>query len=145
MKQDRADDFLHRFTDWAKSRPDIRGLALVGSYARGAAREDSDVDLVILSKVPGQYLSDLRWAARFGDIKRKELADYGKLTSVRVWYSDGLEVEYGITDESWAALPLDEGTREVISGGMKVLLEQGDILSRHLRQPTAGRQTKESS
>ena len=59
-----------------------------------------------------------------------QLDDYGKVTSVRVWYADGLEVEYGITAEDWAALPLDEGTRAVISNGMKVLFEQGDTLSR---------------
>ena len=52
-----------------------------------------------------------------------------------VWYGDALEVEYGLTYERWAALPIDEGTSEVISGGMKVLFERGDMLSRHQSKP----------
>ena len=54
------------------------------------------------------------------------------MTSIRVWYSDGLEVEYGITDERWTAVPLDEGSRQVIADGMQVLFERGTVLSRHL-------------
>jgi hypothetical protein len=60
--------------------------------------------------------------------------------SVRVWYLDGLEVEYGITDEDWASTPLDEGTRQVIADGMVVLFEQEDMLSRHQGMAEAGKQ-----
>jgi len=49
-----------------------------------------------------------------------------------VWYADGLEVEYGLTGEEWAADPLDPGSRRVMEGGMRVLFERGDLLSRHL-------------
>ena len=34
----------------------VRGLALVGSYARDAAREDSDVDLVMLVESPDSFV-----------------------------------------------------------------------------------------
>ncbi|WP_210730372.1 nucleotidyltransferase domain-containing protein [Streptomyces sp. S816] len=34
------------------------GLLLVGSYARGAARPDSDVDIVLLKADPARYLTD---------------------------------------------------------------------------------------
>jgi Nucleotidyltransferase domain len=40
---------LERAVAWARRQPDIRGLALVGSWARGNARADSDVDLVVLT------------------------------------------------------------------------------------------------
>jgi hypothetical protein len=36
------------------------------------------------------------------------------------------------SDERWAALPADEGTRQVMQAGMRVLFERGDLLSRHL-------------
>jgi hypothetical protein len=52
--------------------------------------------------------------------------------SLRVFYRNGLEVEFGLTDPAWAALPLDEGTRQVIAGGMRVLFERGHNLSRRL-------------
>jgi len=131
MSLNTTEELINKFTGWARTRPDVAALALVGSYARNAANETSDVDLVLVTRQPDKYLMDLTWIQRFGQVGRHQLEDYGKLTSVRVWYKDGPEVEYGITDKSWAALPLDEGTREVIAGGMRVLFEKGKILSRH--------------
>ena len=132
MSSERINQFLSEFTDWCSTQPDIAALALVGSYARNAATETSDVDLVVMTNHPDHYLKDLNWIQSFGQVERQQIENYSKLTSIRVWYKNGLEVEYGITDESWAALPLDEGTREVISGGMRVLFERDNILSRHL-------------
>ena len=131
MNKERAEEFLQRFTDWVQSRADVLGAALVGSYARSQARPDSDIDLVLVCARPSDYLADLSWTLRFGEVRAHQLEDYGKLTSVRVWYADGLEVEYGITDEDWAAPPLDEGTRRVISDGMLVLYERDRLLSQH--------------
>ena len=90
-------DFLAVFIPWASQQPDVQGIALVGSYARGAARDDSDIDLVILTDQPHQYLDDVQWIARFGVVEKHQTEDYGKLTSVRVWHQNGVEVEYGIT------------------------------------------------
>ena len=42
-----------------------------------------------------------------------------------MWYSRGPEVEFGFTDTSWLASPLDEGTKDAISGGMKILFQRG--------------------
>ena len=44
------------------------------------------------------------------------------------------EVEYGFTDETWCALPLDGGTKRVISDGMQILTERGSILTQ-LKRP----------
>ena len=123
-------DFLDSFVSWTSDQPDVQATALVGSYARGAAKDDSDIDLVVLTDQPQKYLDDLKWMERFGVIKKHQTEDYGKLTSLRVWYQNGYEVEYGITTPDWAATPLDAGTREVILGGMIVLFERGILLSR---------------
>jgi len=131
MLANKIDRFLIEFTDWAQAQPDIEAVALVGSYARDAATETSDVDLVVITSQPDRYLGNRGWLERFGQVHRRQIEDYGKLTSIRVWYTDGREVEYGITDESWAALPLDDGTQRVISDGMRVLLERKPILNRH--------------
>ena len=126
-------DFLDPFVEWASVQPDVQGIALVGSYARGMARDDSDIDLVILTDQPSKYLADIKWTERFGTVEKQQIEDYGKLTSLRVWYQNGLEVEYGLTTPAWAAAPLDEGTRRVISDGMLVLFERGNLLSRYLK------------
>jgi len=125
-------EFLGAFVDWASDQPDVQAIALVGSYARNAARDDSDIDLVILTDRPRIYFENIAWIARFGAVEKHQIEDYGKLTSLRVWYRNGHEVEYGMTMPDWAAIPLDAGTREVIRGGMIVLFERGDLLSRTL-------------
>jgi len=131
---DSINRFLDEFAAWTCAQPDIVAVALVGSYARNAATATSDIDLVIITSQAGRYLQDVAWTQQFGPVRQHQLEDYGKVTSIRVWYADGREVEYGITDEGWAALPLDEGTRRVISDGMRVLFERESILSRHQRE-----------
>src|SRR5579862_9932953 len=106
---------------------------LVGSFARNAATEASDIDLVIIAGDPQTYLQNTQWTQRFGAIARKRLEVHGKVISLRVWYSEGPEVEYGFTDETWPAVPLDEGTNKIISGGMRILTERRAILSRATR------------
>jgi predicted nucleotidyltransferase len=131
MATDAINQFLADLTKWASTQADIQALALVGSYARNAATETSDVDLVLITVEPDRYLQDLNWAQRFGAIEKHQLEDYGLVTSVRVWYTNGREIEYGITDQRWAAHPLDAGIRRVIADGMRILFERGTILSRH--------------
>ena len=126
--------FIEDFRAWASSRPDILAAALVGSQARGTAGPDSDVDLVILAREPQAYLDETAWAGRFGQVEKQQVEDYGRLCSLRVWYRGGLEVEYGFTDERWAALPLDEGTHRVVIDGMRILFERASILSGCLAQ-----------
>ena len=126
---DHIRDFLDAFVSWASDQPDVQAIALVGSYARGAARADSDIDLVILTDQPGIYLDNPEWAERFGSVEKHQTEDCGKLISIRVWYQNGLEVEYGIAVPDWVATPLDAGTQEVILGGMIVLFERRILLS----------------
>jgi predicted nucleotidyltransferase len=126
-------DFLNAFVDWASDGEGLQAIALVGSYACGEARDDSDIDLVILTDQPSKYLDDIKWTERFGVVEKQQTEDYGKLISLRVWYQNGPEVEYGITTPEWAAAPLDAGTQEVMSGGMIVLFERGNLLSRYLK------------
>lgn len=121
--------FLLNFTAWVQSQPDVLAAALVGSHARGTASPTSDVDLVILARDPQKYLSDQSWINRFGEPLRTQMEDYGRLTSLRVWYQSGLEVEFGLTGADWAARPLDAGTRRVIGDGMRVLFERQPLLS----------------
>ena len=129
---DHVKDFINTFTSWASAQPDILAVALVGSYAREAATEDSDVDLVVLAHDPQSYLENTDWLKRFGPIEKLQAEDYGRVTALRVWYAGGHEVEYGLTTSDWAQLPLDEGAQRVIEDGMRVLFEREALLSPHL-------------
>ena len=117
------DALLMQVTSWATSRPEIRAVVLVGSQAKRNARDDSDVDLVLLSERPADLLCDRTWTSLFGVVAREATEDWGRLTSVRVWYDDGLEVEFGVTATDWASTA-DEGTLRVLHDGFRVLLDR---------------------
>jgi predicted nucleotidyltransferase len=121
--------FLGAVVQWASVQPDIVAVALVGSYARGTARPTSDVDLVILTTCPQQYLQVTDWAATFGPVGKQTVEDWGKVASLRVWYEQGREVEFGITTPEWVAPPIDEGTWKVISGGIRILFDRHEYLA----------------
>lgn len=114
--------FLDQVVSWAATHPDVVGVALVGSHARGTPRADSDVDLVVLC-APSSGLLDEKWPAQFGEVESATVEDYGELTSLRLTYRSGLEVEFGVADRTWARTPLDPGTKHVLAGGVRVLYD----------------------
>jgi len=125
----RVDGFLFEFKRWAATEDGIQAVALTGSHARQSAPEVSDVDLIIVVSLPNVYLKYRQWTSLFGNVVRERMELYGKWTSLRVWYDEDIEVEYGFVDESWAALPVDAGTRKIVSDGMKVMFERKPLLS----------------
>jgi aminoglycoside 6-adenylyltransferase len=52
------------------------------------------------------------------------------VTSLRVYYTEGLEVEFGMTTLAWAAVPVDPGTRHVVAHGMRILWDREGLLAR---------------
>jgi len=127
-------DLVNAVVKWAEFKPDILGVALVGSYARDEAKIDSDVDLMFLTLTPKELIDRPDWITEFGNIKSIKVEDWGLVTSVRVFYQDDLEVEYGITTSEWVRLPIDGGTRRVISNGIKILLDKSGLLEKALKE-----------
>jgi len=121
--------FLDKVTSWVSTQTDIIALVLVGSCATGTDTSSSDIDLVLITRNPQAYIRSSAWVQVFGCIERKQTEHYGKLTSLRVFYSNGPEMEFGITDKSWIALPLDEGTLGVLRDGSRVLYERDASIS----------------
>lgn len=126
--------FLTHLVTWAGTQPAILAAALVGSQARGQATLDSDVDLVLLVQEPAAYLKDTAWTKTFGSPAQIQQENWGKVTSVRVHYKEGLEVEFGFTDATWGSDPDDQGDARVIRDGIIVLFEQGRLLSKRVKR-----------
>lgn len=103
--------FLDHVSGWAAQQANILVVILVGSQAGGEAKSDSDVDLIIICNETGRYLRQVEWIRNFGKPSRVVFEDWGMVTSVRVWYKDWLEVEFGITNEEWGKEPLVAGTK----------------------------------
>jgi predicted nucleotidyltransferase len=123
-----VEPFLTALRQWVETQEEIAGALLVGSHARGQAREDSDVDVVLLARAPARYLAERAWVGRFGPVARVAEEDWGRVTSLRVWYAGGLEVEFSWTDPGWAALPPDPGTRQVVADGAAILFDREGVL-----------------
>lgn len=101
----------------------VQALLVVGSCARGTARPDSDIDLVILTTRKAELLRAETFPARFGRVLRQQREEYGACTSVRAWYDGGPEVEFGLVAPSWIDRPLDAGTHRVLLDGYRVLYD----------------------
>jgi predicted nucleotidyltransferase len=126
------DAFLNKVVEWAQLQPEVAAVALVGSHTRGTAREDSDIDLVLLTKMPRTFLMNTDWLLTFGEPIRQETEDWGKVTSIRVCYAEGYEVEFGVAGMDWASDPSDEGDARVVKDGIRILYERAGALSNRL-------------
>lgn len=134
-----AEAFIEAIAHWAAGRKDIEAVALVGSWARGTARPDSDVDIVILTTHPEAYLGDRAWLRAFGDIESVYAEDWGLVQAWRVVYAGGLEAEIGITTHMWAHTdPVDAGTALVVRGGIRALADRHGRLRALIEAVTRG-------
>lgn len=130
-RDDQAAAAIAAITAWARERADVRAVALVGSRARGTARIDSDVDLILLTTDPDQYRSgDGGLASVFDDARLAGERAWGPVRERRLRLPGGLEVELGIATPEWAAVPLDSGTRRVLVAGARILHDPDGLLAR---------------
>ena len=127
--------FLKVFLQWVESQRMVEGAILVGSHTRGKTWQDSDIDLVLLCTEYESYLQDLDWVNDFGKPVSVRLEDYGKLTSVRVFYEEGPEVEFGFTQLDWLARSLDVGTVGVLRNGFQIVYDRSGKYSALKLQP----------
>ena len=130
---------LRVIQDWAKARDTILGLAVVGSWARGTAQKDSDLDIMLLVDSPKNYRAETNWLATIEwhgagfHLDDYRDADYGKAWSRHVRLIPSAEVEFTFADKYWAATdPIDEGTKEVIANGCHILLDNKRLFARLL-------------
>lgn len=123
-----VDSLLERFALWVSTQPDVQGAALVGSHARDAATEKSDVDLMILTTEVEKYFQSDEWVSSFGKVLESRAEDWGRVKALRAFYRDGVEAEYNFALPDWADIPVDAGTRRVVSDGMKILYDPRGLL-----------------
>jgi predicted nucleotidyltransferase len=118
---------------WAQERRDIVGVAVVGSWACGAARMDSDIDLVILTSEKESYVATEDWVQPALDLEGEivRTQEWGPVTERRVRLPSGLELEFGFTAPSWAAIdPVDAGTARVVVDGCVPLVDHDGYFRR---------------
>lgn len=132
---------VDRVTRWAANRSDVVGLLLVGASARGAARPDPDLDLVVLSTTPARYAEDDVWTREPALGEAIRVQGRGPLIAWRCLTGSGLEVEVGVGSAHWARTdPVDAGTRRVVTDGARTLYDPAGILGALIRACVRGAQ-----
>ncbi|MDJ0707243.1 MAG: nucleotidyltransferase domain-containing protein [Leptolyngbyaceae cyanobacterium MO_188.B28] len=127
---------LEEVTQWASQRNDIAAVALVGSWARGAARVDSDIDSMLLVTNPvsfrqdEKWIDEIHWSAVNAEVDNWKDKDYGVIWSRHVYLDDATEIEFGVGPRSWASVnPIDLGTFRVVNDGCQILYDPENLLS----------------
>ncbi len=120
-------DAVAQVVRWAAGRPDVVAVGLAGSQARGTARPDSDVDLVVVTRDRDGYLGEAGPGAGWAGLRTRR---WGPLLERRFRVPGGPAVELGFVPESWAAVPVDPGTAGVVAGGFVVLHDPAGVLAR---------------
>jgi predicted nucleotidyltransferase len=123
------EDFIEKTKNWGINEPFVEAIILVGSYTRGTQKADSDIDLVIITSNKQYYIDNTQIFSAFGLIDRSNIEFYGECTSIRIWYKNGLEVEFGMVPLTWIDLPLDHGTERALSDGYKILVDKKRMFS----------------
>lgn len=118
------EDFYNELKEYARNTSHIEGIIIVGSYARGTNKEDSDLDIIIITSNKAGMIANQGFTQDFGKVYKQQTEYYGACTSIRVWYEDEKEVEFGIVEPSWISMPLDTGTYKVLSDGYKIIIDK---------------------
>ena len=133
----KIDLILSRVVEWAESRSNIMAVALVGSWARGTAREYSDIDLMFLTPDATEYRNEKEWMQEIGwevlgsKVDSWEDRDYGLVWSRHICLEDGTAVEFSFGSPDWAATqPIDGGTFSVVKDGCKILYDPTALLAK---------------
>lgn len=133
----RVAQLLDTVRTWAEEQPDVRAVAVVGSWARGTPSPESDVDVVLVVDDVAERLADPRWIGELGDVQAWADEDWGSVRSRRATMADGLEVEVGVTPAAWLATPPDPGTAAVLAGA-QVLHDPSGALAGAIAEARGG-------
>ena len=118
------DNFFNDLKEFAENTSHIESVIIIGTYARGTNKATSDLDIVIITSKKAEMVANQEFTQNFGKIDKKQTEYYGACTSIRVWYEDGKEVEFGLVEPSWISVPLDVGTYKVLSDGYKIVVDK---------------------
>lgn len=131
----------HSISLWSGSQPDIKGIAIVGSWARRDARMDSHLDLLVLTPDTGNYVLSDSWICHAlptpGVIVGAQTL--GSLTELEVRLPSGLIIDFGFVPPSWASInPLNPTMARLVAEGCIPLVDPESAIERFLESVSTG-------
>jgi len=135
MNRKKLHEILDLTLEFAKCNNHVLAVGLCGSWARGTAGPDSDIDLSIVVENKFRF-KETDWLEDIDFIKINDGIDYfkdavyGQVWSRHVFLKSKIEIEFSFADKTWADVEnLDEGTRKVVSDGFKIIYDPYLILN----------------
>lgn len=128
-----AADVFHTFEEqmlgWANTRPHIRGVLVVGSYARSdiyPPDQWSDLDVIIFTTRAEELAADPQWLAHFGDVWARALNRTPRGDPEwLVLYAGGTKIDALLSQVPPAPDPIDLTPFDmVLVRGARVLLDR---------------------
>ena len=117
--------------EWVSRLDDLRALALCGSWARGDARPDSDLDLLVFTNATGhdQLVTTIPFDRAGFHLEACRWETYGAVRSAHMILRPEAELELSFAKTNWASIdPIDAGTRRVVSDGFTILIDKDNTL-----------------
>ena len=138
MNETQVKQYLALIKTFSEGKKEILATGLCGSWARGTAHPDSDLDISFIVTDPAHFrnqdwLEDLEFSKINEEIDQFEDKTYGVVWSRHVFLRSGSEIELSFAGLSWADTKnLDKGTRKVVTDGFKILYDPNGILKKLL-------------
>ena len=131
------EDVLDRLLAWARPRPDVRAVMVVGSRARTDHPADafSDLDLIVVTTNPDRYLSETDWLEPLGTpwLTFLERQAVGEGFERRVLFEGAIDVDFvPLANEAVRRMALEGWPPEVaavLRRGFRLVLDKDDLLS----------------
>ena len=122
--------YIQEVTRWAATCTTVQALALVGSHATKKAGPESDIDFVLICDDKSKLLDDTAWVEEFGEVTSCKKEDWGIVTSVRVFYKDGQEIEFGLAPLDWVEITFGDKIPEGVPERIKILRDEKNLLGK---------------
>lgn len=134
MSPDQARTLIVGFKNWTLDQCICRALAVVGSWASGAAQSTSDLDLLVLTDDFSRWTAQGAWLLKLEQCLGFPCSEpvfeaHGAAASWRAWLGCDVELELTIAGLDWAkTCPVNPGTRRVVSDGIRALVDKDSLL-----------------
>lgn len=122
----RPDHFklMYDFVSWAGEQSHIAGIALVGPCADDENEEAGELTFLLLSDKKSKTIDAILHQFHFEEMEQVSKEDRGSLVTIRISYASGLEVEFGVADEAWLQVPIEQAAGDAFMQGFKVIWER---------------------
>jgi len=123
------EQFVQNLEAFAAAEASIEAVVIVGSWANGTAKPESDIDVIMVTSSTDRLLSEYTWVYKFGRSLSSDEEDYDLVHVLRAFYDGGMEVEFGITTEAWLADDQLKATGKILDTGCKVVYDPKNLIA----------------